>query len=122
MMKKKVRRFRPSLEALECRCVPALVWHPTVDNANWENAGNWTINGGGPADHWPGQNGTGDVAAFNNSNTNNCVLDGSPPNVVALSMSSGYTGTLKLEHDLTVTSSSANISLLGGGNIDLGAG
>jgi hypothetical protein len=122
MMKKKVRRFRPSLEALECRCVPALVWHPTVANANWENAGNWTINGGGPADHWPGQNGTGDIAAFNNSNTNNCVLDGSPPNVVALSMSSNYTGTLKLEHDLTVTSSSANFSLLAGGNIDLGAG
>src|SRR2546421_5598340 len=68
LYQKKRSFFRPRLEALEDRCVPATVntWVAAGMFGNWNNAANWS--------QARVPNST-DIATFNNSSAAVCVID-----------------------------------------------
>jgi hypothetical protein len=89
------RGARPALEALESRYAPAELfgWDPLGADHDWEVANNWVDNGIRGVGV-PGHYGTEDIAIFN-TNTADCNLS-EDTTIFALSLFTGYTGTLTL--------------------------
>jgi len=93
--RRKLRRFRPRLEQLEGRLVPATVnnWTDNMGDHLWSTNGNWSQT------HVPTQN---EIPTFTAAHITNVTLNANAT-VYGLDVQAGYTGKINLNATLEVT-------------------